>query len=143
MTGVQTCALPICFPVTIGAPPKNVANPVTSKVPPIVVLLLTSKSSPIYKSFPMPTPPSITKAPEVLLVESVVSFKLTTPVTSKVPPIVVLLVTSKLSPTYKSLAIPTPPSTTKAPEVLLVAFVVSFKLTSPVTSKVLKMLLIQ
>ena len=27
MTGVQTCALPICFPVTIGAVPRREANP--------------------------------------------------------------------------------------------------------------------
>ena len=49
---------------------------------------------------------------------------------------VVVPVTSKLPPTLRFCAIPTPPSTINAPLVVSVDCVVSFKLTAAVTSKV-------
>ena len=49
---------------------------------------------------------------------------------------VVVPVTSKLPPTLRFFAIPTPPSTINAPVVVSVDCVASFKLTAPVTSKV-------
>ena len=44
--------------------------------------------------------------------------------------------TSRSVPTYNFLAIPTPPSTIKAPEVELVESVTRFKLTAPLVSRV-------
>ena len=35
MTGVQTCALPICFPVTIGAAKKNITYDMQDTAPQI------------------------------------------------------------------------------------------------------------
>ena len=62
----------------------NVATPVTSAVPSMTELPETSKSVPTNNFLATPTPPSMIRAPEVELVESVVRFKLTAPLVLRV-----------------------------------------------------------
>ena len=60
----------------------------------------------------------------------------TVPVTSPVRSPVIVLVTFSVPPICVFLAIPTPPSTINAPVAVVVACVVLFKFTAPVTSSV-------
>ena len=93
----------------------SLASPVKTKFPPNT------------KSLAIPTPPSTTRAPVVVEVEFVVVVKCTKPLARK------LLTTNSSAkplnincpPSTKSPAIPTPPSTTSAPVVVLVDVVVA------------------
>ena len=70
-------------------------------VSPSVVLPITLRLVPTYKFSAIPAPPSTISAPVVALVLPVVSFRFVTPVTSSVPPTVVLPVACSIvvSPT--------------------------------------------
>ena len=66
-------------------PPAKLALPLTVKSPPTVAPPSTSKAPPTFRFLPIPTPPSITAAPVVLLVDCVVSFTSSLPSISKEP----------------------------------------------------------
>ena len=81
--------------LSIVVPPPKVEVPATAKVVAIstapsmstmsrLVVPATSKSVPTNNFLAIPTPPSTIRAPEVELVESVVRFKLTAPLESRV-----------------------------------------------------------
>ena len=125
----------------------------TSKVPAITA------SPPILKFLARPRPPSITAAPLLISVESVVFWTSNVPAISAFPPILIFFtiptppstfsaplvvlddsVVPKiwvLSPTNNFFSIPTPPSTCKAPLLVLEESVVSLNVTTPSTSRVL------
>ena len=143
----DTCASPEVDSV-VNAAAAGVVAPivVASIVPPLISTVLnvedadeivpvTAKLPPTLRFSAIPTPPSTINAPVVELVEVVVLFKFTTSATLRSPSIevlpckIVVPVTSKLSPTLRFFAIPTPPSITNAPELKLVEFSVLFKST--------------
>ena len=127
--------------------PDNVLVPVTANVPPTVAFW------PILAFFSIPNPPAVLTEPEVLLVDCVVSVdtivpvklilsKPISPVTSNLPLIVALPVTSISPPILAFFPIPNPPAVFIAPEVVLLDSVKSVtlivaSLVIPLTDKLL------
>ena len=127
--------LSILAPPFASSAPVKVVAPVTPKVPPTVV------APPPVANWVAPEESKVVT--EVSPVTSKVLLKVVAPVTAKVSPTVANPVTARSSPTVKSSPIvissltPTPPVTTKAPEVELVDAVPEVIVVSPETPKVL------
>ena len=89
MTLPSTCSVPSAYVLPVDASTVNLSvlilklsvrskSPVTSRFPPISVLVATSKLAPTNRLRPIPAPPPTIKVPEDAVVELVVSnsFKL-------------------------------------------------------------------
>ena len=112
----------------------NVTTP-SEFIAAILVAPVTSIVPPTLRFSATPTPPVTLRAPVELDEDVVLLLNVTTP-SELIAAILVDPVTSKVPPTFKFSAIPTPPSTISAPVVEFVEVVVLFRLVIPVTSMV-------